>query len=163
MTFPIAHYFFCLFLALSINLSLTTADLPPYGPQDAEDFDKAKYGIFSEHKYKSTRLVGPRFLRRTWVPEYCTSDDYYFFAPRGMLVGHPGPMIVDDKGSLIWHSNAWPVAYGLDVQRYRGEDYLTFWSGNDQVIGHGSGYYYMVSHFVFSSHSDLVLIMPLAR
>lgn len=140
----ILNYILCLLFALSINLSLTLADPPPYGPEDADDFDKAKYGIFSESKYKSTPLVGPRFLRRQWNEEKCKSDQYYFFAPRGMLVGHPGPMIVDTDGSLIWHSNAWPVAYGLTVQQYKGEDYLTFWSGNDQVIGHGSGYYYMV-------------------
>jgi len=152
---PFRSCLLLLYLAITLSLfaSLTSADPPPYGPAEAEDFDKAKFGIFSETKYKSTKLVGPRFLRRTWDEEKCKSDDYYFFAPRGMLVGHPGPMIVDSDGSLVWHSNAWPVAYGLNVQSYRGEDYLTFWSGNDQVIGHGSGYYYMVlvsCHIVIS-------------
>lgn len=127
----------------ALLIEYTTADPPPYGPLDAVDFDKAKYGIFSETKYKSTDLVGPRFLRRQW-DDACKSDEYYMFCPRGMLVGHPGPMIVDNDGNMVWHTNAWPVAYGLTVQHYKGEPYLTFWSGNDQVIGHGSGYYYMV-------------------
>lgn len=34
--------------------------------------------------------------------------------------------------------------FGLGVQRYRGEEYLTFWRGDDSVGGHGEGWYYMV-------------------
>jgi hypothetical protein len=32
----------------------------------------------------------------------------------------------------------------LQMQRYRGEDYLTFWAGSE-AKGHGQGVYYMVS------------------
>jgi hypothetical protein len=32
------------------------------------------------------------------------------------------------------------------VQHYQGQEYLTFWTGDDQIRGHGSGAYMMVSN-----------------
>ena len=58
-------------------------------------------------------------------------------------------MILDQDGTMIW-SEHFPNQYGgqaydFKVQRYRGEDYLTFWLGDDSVRGHGAGRFYMVS------------------
>lgn len=84
-----------------------------------------------------------------WTPA-CADGRLYFLTPRGWRVRAPGPMILDPAdGSLIWSAhfgNAFGgQAYDLKVQRYRGEDYLTFWLGDDRVRGHGAGEYYMVS------------------
>ena len=63
-------------------------------------------------------------------------------------MSNPGPMIFDGDGSLIWSeyfSNQFGgQAYDLKVQRYRGDDFLTFWLGDDTVRGHGAGHYYTV-------------------
>jgi hypothetical protein len=62
-------------------------------------------------------------------------------------------MILDWRGDLIWSkhfNNEWGgQAYDLMVQHYQGQDYLTFWTGDDQIRGHGSGAYMMVSDSVF--------------
>lgn len=36
-------------------------------------------------------------------------------------------------------------AYDFMVQNYKGEDYLTFWLGDDRVRGHGAGAYYLLN------------------
>lgn len=120
------------------------ADPPPFNAAEADEYDKGGFGLYPELKYKTTDLVGAHILRRQWN-EKCSKDNkYIFFAPRGMLVGHPGPMILDQDGEMVFHTEAFPIAYGMTVQKYRSENYLTFWAGDDQVIGHGSGSYYMV-------------------
>lgn len=141
---PLALFHGLLALSATSVLSTARADPPIFGPDDYQLYDQGEHGIFPETKYRTTDLVGPHILRRHWDPA-CKSDDKYLIAPRGLLVGHPGPMLVDNDGYMVWHSEAWQVAYGLSVQRYLGENYLSFWSGNDQVIGHGSGSYYMVN------------------
>ena len=55
------------------------------------------------------------------------------------------PMIFDGKGNLIWMNATYGETFGLGVQKYKGQDYLTFWQGDDSVGGHGQGYYFMVS------------------
>lgn len=61
-------------------------------------------------------------------------------------------MILDAKGSMIWSKHFdnqfGGQAYDLKVQRYKGEDYLTFWLGDDRIRGHGAGEYYMVGLYV---------------
>lgn len=125
-------------------LPTVTADPPAFNAEEATEYDKGGYGLFPEVKYKSSPLVGPHILRRKWDQRCEKSPGYVFLSPRGMLVGHPGPMILDNAGQMVWHNEAFPIAYGVTVQQYRTEQYITFWAGNDQVIGHGSGSYYMV-------------------
>ena len=58
-------------------------------------------------------------------------------------------MILDAAGSLIWSkhfdNDFGGQAYDLKVQKYHGEQYLTFWLGDDTVRGHGWGHYYMLN------------------
>lgn len=80
--------------------------------------------------------------------ERCNDGSLYFLTPRGWGIQNPGPMILDEQGNLIWakhFANKFGgQAYDFMVQKYQGEDYLTFWLGDDRVRGHGSGFYYMV-------------------
>ncbi|KAK0658543.1 hypothetical protein DIS24_g4664 [Lasiodiplodia hormozganensis] len=54
-------------------------------------------------------------------------------------------MILDQAGNLVWTLDGRPYGetYNLNVQEWNGEQYLTFWGGDDTVGGHGQGYYYM--------------------
>ncbi|KAI9737368.1 MAG: hypothetical protein M1834_009522 [Cirrosporium novae-zelandiae] len=74
----------------------------------------------------------------------CHDGLYYMIAPRGNAVQSRGPMILDESGSMVWRQDGYGDVYGLKVQQYKGEDYLTFWAGNDAVGGHGAGFYYML-------------------
>ena len=130
--------------AIAALFTAVSADPPAFHSSEADEYDKGGFGLYPEIKYKTTDLVGAHILKRKW-DERCNKDNkYIFFAPRGMLVGHPGPMILDHDGQMVFHTEAFPIAYGLSVQKYRSENYLTFWAGDDQVIGHGRGSYYMV-------------------
>ncbi|KAI4715950.1 hypothetical protein E4T48_07864 [Aureobasidium sp. EXF-10727] len=54
-------------------------------------------------------------------------------------------MIVDSYGELIWAKSTEGQAYDLKVQEYRGQQYLTYWQGDDRVRGHGAGDFYMLN------------------
>ena len=71
---------------------------------------------------------------------------YVFLAPKGK-VAQDGPMIVDDRGQLVWFD---PLAAkgvaDFKVQRYRGRPVLTWWQGEIVKAGHAgtaSGYVIM--------------------
>jgi len=85
--------------------------------------------------------------------QQCDDGKFYFLTPKGWSISQPGPMILDWRGELVWSKhfdNEWGgQAYDLMVQHYQGQDYLTFWTGDDQIRGHGSGAYMMVSDAVF--------------
>lgn len=68
---------------------------------------------------------------------------YTFLAPRGDSVVHPGPMILDASGELVWAKHNWGTTQDFKVQRYKGQDYVTYWQG-DEEDGHGRGSWYMV-------------------
>lgn len=99
------------------------------------------------HTFVSSKVKAPivDFAERSSA---CNDGSYYFITPRGWKVSDPGPMILDGDGNLIWtdhFSNKFGgQAYDLRYQKYRGEEYLTFWLGDDRVRGHGAGHYYMV-------------------
>lgn len=68
---------------------------------------------------------------------------YTFLAPRGDSVPHEGPMILDARGELVWMKHNWGTTQDFKVQRYKGQDYVTFWQG-DEEDAHGRGAWYMV-------------------
>lgn len=56
-----------------------------------------------------------------------------------------GPMIVDDRGELVWFDplpGDVEIASDIRVQRYRGQPVLTWWQGVSQR-GHGLGHFVM--------------------
>src|ERR687889_937212 len=53
--------------------------------------------------------------------------------------GEHGPMILDDRGQLVWFEKYFS-ARDFRVQRYRGRPVLTWWEGS-VVAGHGVGEY----------------------
>lgn len=62
-----------------------------------------------------------------------------FLAPRGDSIAHPGPMILDAQGNLVWMKHNHNITMDFKMQRYRGQDYLTYWEGEAvDGIGHGS-------------------------
>ena len=67
--------------------------------------------------------------------------------PRGHQVPDPNPVILDGAGNLVWTLPGKPYGqtYNFNVQELDGEQYLTFWGGDDAIGGHGQGSYYMVS------------------
>ncbi|KAL1633911.1 hypothetical protein SLS58_010901 [Diplodia intermedia] len=133
--------------ALSSLLLLAAAahaDLIPYIADEA--YDRGDFGPYPYQEYQTSPLKGPR-VNIVATNDSCTSgDDLLFLNPRGkQVVPGPNPMILDQAGNLIWTLDGKPYGetYNLNVQEWNGEQYLTFWGGDDTVGGHGQGYYYM--------------------
>lgn len=135
-----------LILALCI-LPYTNADLQPYF--QSAGYDMSRYGAWPLQSYLSSRISGP--ILNYWNrSQACEDGSYTLIAPRGDSVRRTGPMILDQNGDLVWFKE-YATTYNLNIQSFRGEDYLTFWAGNDGIGGHGDGTYYMVSKVVISS------------
>lgn len=104
-------------------------------------YDMGWYGFGPSRNYVSFNEESP-VIEITPAGAHC-DQRYTFMAPRGDSVVHPGPMILDAKGELIWTKPNWGTTQDFKVQRYKGQDYLTYWQG-DEEDGHGRGSWYMV-------------------
>jgi hypothetical protein len=75
-----------------------------------------------------------------------TAPGLIFLGPYSNRYGQQGPMIVDNRGELVWfkplsdHASKKRRAFNVRVQHYRGEKVLTYFDGA-VVSGHGQGSY----------------------
>lgn len=127
-------------LALSFLISCTTADIQPY--YQSTSYDMSRFGAWPLQGYISSKLSGP-ILNYWQRSRACEDGSYTLIAPRGDSVRQTGPMILDQNGDLVWFKE-YKKTYNLNIYSFRGEDYITFWAGNDGIGGHGDGTYYMV-------------------
>ncbi|CZR65053.1 uncharacterized protein PAC_14953 [Phialocephala subalpina] len=131
-------------------LRLAIASPPPYF--QSSDFDTGKLGPYPNHTFISRPdLVAPSLNIVKWN-DSCDDGLYTFISLRGDKVdpglGQQGPMILDSKGDLVWMNNTYGETYDFAVQRFEGEDYLTFWQGQGRKDGHSTGVYVMLdSHY----------------
>lgn len=136
----------CLFSVLQLVAfdRAGASSIPTYNA----DLDHGAHGSYPVRKFISSRLTAPQTNFVRWTPE-CDDGRLYLITPRGWKVSRPGPMILDSAGELIWSSHYaneyGGQAYDLRVQQYKGDDYLTFWLGDDTVRGHGAGHFYMLN------------------
>ena len=104
-------------------------------------YDLGFYGFGPSRRYHSFDEKSPII---EVSPAGATCDQRYtFLAPRGDSVEHPGPMILDAQGELVWMKYNWGTTQDFKVQHYKGQDYVTYWQG-DEEDGHGRGSWYMV-------------------
>lgn len=134
-------------LAAFLFLASALADVGPYF--DSERYEQGGMGPWPIETYRSTSTVGAVVNFLQYGPQ-CKDDQYYFISPRGYSVHKPGPMILDQKGRLVW-TKPYGHTYNFNVYNYKGQDYLTFWVGDDSRVGHGEGTYYMVRHHLYSA------------
>jgi len=157
MTFSslLKHFDISLLVLLAASYSIfpiVTADLPPFPPSSADSYDNGTYGRVPLESFHTTSTSSYRLLRRTWDEERCGgSKDKIFLGIRGQRLAHTGPVIYDNNGHMVWYAEEdedkvrTRTTYNFRPQWYRGEQYLTWWSGIDKG-GHGSGCYYMVCY-----------------
>lgn len=110
---------------------------------------KAGYdGPFPVQRYSSKGVRGP--ILNYWQHSEACSDGYVMLAPRGPAVRKPGPMILDSEGHLVWFKEYedW-VTFNLNVYTFKGERYLTYWTGDHVDGGHAIGSGYMVSTYYY--------------
>jgi len=148
---PLQLHLCLILVAVTSSLfSITKADLPPFPPSYADSYDNGTYGRIPLETFHTTSRSSYHLLRRTWDEERCGgAEDKIFLGIRGKRLAHTGPVIYDNDGHMVWYAdkeedkNRTKTTYNFRAQWYRGEQYLTWWSGVDEG-GHGSGFYYMV-------------------
>lgn len=126
-------YLFYVFVVPQLLRFRLRLDLSPY--------DLGFYGLGPSRSYASFEYESPVVEITEWASG-CDSR-YTFLAPRGDSVAHPGPVILDADGELVWMKYNWDTTQDFKVQRYNGADYLTYWEGTE-VESRGSGSWYMV-------------------
>jgi len=128
-------------LTLTCLSSVILADRAPYNRSTLYDY--GIYGAYPHDNFVTVDYEAPRVNIRQW-DDRCEDGRYVLLTPRGRSVPSPGPILLDNKGAMIWSGKEFGMVSDLKVQKYRGEDYLTFWTGRDDGT-HGYGVYYMVS------------------
>jgi hypothetical protein len=79
------------------------------------------------------------------TPAHDTAPGYVFIAPK-MAVAQAGPLIMDDKGQVVWF-HPLKLTKGVTdfrVQRYRGKPVLTWWRGRVSNVGVGINGWYVI-------------------
>ncbi len=106
-------------------------------------YDLGFYGVYPTQNYATLGQPSP-WVQISQCDPQCDKDGaLVLLSPRGVNVPNPGPVILDSKGNLIWSEGKFGQAMNLQVQKYKGQDYLTFWSGTSGGP-HSNGSYYMV-------------------
>jgi len=107
-------------------------------------FEWGLLGRYPQQSFKSSPFRPPRMNTVRW-DEQC-AQGYTLLSLRGTAVSSPAGIMLDGRGYLVWMDETFgPYVMNLKVQEYKGEQYLTFWSG-DISLGFGLGTYYMVSY-----------------
>lgn len=106
-------------------------------------YDLAVYGAYPEQDYVSFKTPSsqPNLVR--W-DEQCDTG-YVLVSLNGASIAHPGPSIYDARGGLVWTTEEYGIALNLRVQKYRGQDVLTFWAGKKAATS-GKGSYFILDN-----------------
>lgn len=108
---------------------------------DLSWYDLGLYGFGPTRGYVSFGHESPVVEISQW--DAGCDPRYTFLAPRGDSIAHPGPMIIDAAGDLVWMKHNQGVTQDFKVQQYQGQEFLTYWEGKE-VAGRGEGSWFMV-------------------
>ncbi|KAF2862504.1 hypothetical protein K470DRAFT_255793 [Piedraia hortae CBS 480.64] len=131
-------------------LALSGADRAPL--INSERYNEGLFGAYVEEQFISDEALVAPVLNQIKPFTACDDGSLLFIAPRGPNATAPRPYILNADGSMVWTpvDGDYGEVYNFQVQRYRGEDYLCFWGGQDTWGGHGRGKVYM-----FDKHYEL--------
>jgi hypothetical protein len=129
-------------LALALALAYTACGEEAKSKAAPKAPPKLKPGP-SQHFRSRPDLKPPVVQIRT--PANGTAPGYVFLAPK-MAVAQAGPMIMDDRGQVVWFH---PLTLTKGVtdfraQRYRGKPVLTWWRGRVSNVGIGENGWYVI-------------------
>jgi hypothetical protein len=98
------------------------------------------------HTFRSINWIHPPIVWMSGTdPDPKSSGDIFADVHRAYV--QAGPLILNPQGELVWF-NPIPnrgAAFNTEVQRYRGQQVLTYWQGFTQS-GHGSGVDTILNH-----------------
>lgn len=113
------------------------ADRPVF---TTSSYQELAYGLYPNQSYESSNLSTPIFQVNTAAGDNADSASHVFISPRGTAVHQSAPMIFNsDDLALVWADSSWGQTFGVRVQDYKNESYITFWTGSIKPAGYGSG------------------------
>ncbi|KAI9734170.1 MAG: hypothetical protein M1818_006942 [Claussenomyces sp. TS43310] len=111
---------------------------------DSTAYEDGAYGHYPSQEFISSNVRAPR-VNILQTDSRCDDGSYVMLSVRGGTVEYSGPLILDHAGATIWTTDRYEAqVYGLNVQKYKGKDFLTLWAGDDSVRGHGVGEYILL-------------------
>jgi hypothetical protein len=99
---------------------------------------------YPQTAFLSTKVTTPVVDIVKW-DERCDSESFVLLGPHGRQIADNKILLLDNRGELVWYHNEKGAVHNIQVQEYKGNRYITYWVGDDDYFGHGSGYYKMVS------------------
>ncbi|KAI9049977.1 hypothetical protein LZ554_006123 [Drepanopeziza brunnea f. sp. 'monogermtubi'] len=115
-------------------------------------YDLGFYGVYPSQNYISLGQRSPWVRTTQWDPQCEDDGAFVLLSLRGHNVPNPGGVILDPRGGLVWSETKYGQALNLQVQRYKGEDFLTFWSGTSGGPW-GNGSYIMLDSSYELAHT----------
>lgn len=115
-------------------------------------YERGGLGKYPQVNFRTIDTTAPLIHVTRWNSS--CNHGYVFISPHGDRVSDNRIYMLDHKGHLIWHHEERGSIHNVQVQTYKGNDFITYWIGDDDFHGHGAGYYKMVS---FNSESLLQL------
>jgi len=93
-------------------------------------------------RFESRPDLKPPIVKIETPAKGTTAPGYVFFGPK-LAVKQAGPMIIDNKGEVVWFH---PLKFtkgitDFRVQQYRGKPVLTWWRGKLSNVGVGDGWF----------------------
>lgn len=108
-------------------------------------YESGEMGQYPQVTYKSTRVTTPQVHVIKWNSS-CDIQNHVFISPHAGKTQDNKILMYDTKGDLVWYQQEKGSVHNVQVQQYKGKDYITYWVGDDenQFWEHGAGYYKMV-------------------
>lgn len=117
-------------------------------------YDLGVYGPYRTTKFVSTTIEPPKLSIPVWNSA-CDDGRSLLLTPKGEWIAQSGPTILDARGELVWMSSEYRNAMNLNLQTYKGERYLTFWTG-EKAASSGQGVYSLLD----STYTEAMVVRP---
>jgi len=108
------------------------------------DYESGALGQYPQVTYASSKISTPLVHVSKW-DERCDADGFVLISPHGERIADNKLLLLDYKGNLVWYGQENGSIHNIQVQKYRGDKYITYWVGDDEFYGHGAGFFKMVS------------------
>lgn len=122
---------------------------------DWNAYEHGGLGPYPQITFETSGMSVPVINVHRWN-ESC-DPGYTLLTPHGNRIRSNRALMFDTAGQLVWHHEERGSIKNLQVQTYKGNDYLTFWIGDDGFYGHGRGYYKMVSASDWNGRSSGII------